>query len=96
MNQFWKNMMTLGMAMLVLLAIVTFFRTTPETTNEISYSEFKAKLESGDFVTVHIQDRRYEGDDQGGQSFRAVGPSEARPVGWSMLQKVTPRRASQS
>jgi cell division protease FtsH len=75
-NQFYKNMMTLAMAMLVLLAIVTFFRSTPEPTNELTYSEFIEKLEKDGFVSVRIQGNEIEGDDQGGETFKAYGPAE--------------------
>jgi cell division protease FtsH len=75
-NQFYKNMMTLAMAMLVLLAIVTFFRSTPEPTNELTYSEFIDKVEKDDFVSVRIQGNEIEGDDQGGETYKAYGPAE--------------------
>jgi cell division protease FtsH len=73
-NQFYKNLMTLAMAMLVLLAIVTFFRSTPEPTNELSYSEFLARLEAGEVAAVRIQGSEIEGEDPAGQPFKTFAP----------------------
>jgi cell division protease FtsH len=69
-------MMTLAMAMLVLLAIVTFFRSTPEEPNLLTYSEFLTHVKSGDISEVRIQGENIEGLFQSGDEFRTVGPAQ--------------------
>ena len=75
MNQLYRNMLTLAMAMLVLLAIVSIFRPTPEPTDELTYSEFLAQLEGGKVAEVEIRGEDIEGSFQSGQSFRSRGPA---------------------
>jgi cell division protease FtsH len=69
-------MMTLAMAMLVLLAIVTFFRSTPEEPNLLTYSEFLTHVNNGDIAEVRIQGENIEGLFQSGEEFRTVGPAQ--------------------
>jgi cell division protease FtsH len=75
-NPFYKNMMTLAMAMLVLLAIVTFFRSTPAEPNPLTYSEFMTHLRNGDVSEVRIQGEKIEGLFSDGSEFRTIGPAQ--------------------
>ncbi|MFQ5515791.1 MAG: ATP-dependent metallopeptidase FtsH/Yme1/Tma family protein, partial [Myxococcota bacterium] len=76
MNQFYKNMMTLAMGMLVLLAIFSFWSGAPQESNDLDYSEFMARLEAGEISEVRIQEQTLEGTTKSGQSFRTFGPLE--------------------
>ena len=76
MNQFYKNMLTLAMGMLVLLAIFTFWSGAPRESNDLDYSEFMTKLENGDIEEVRIQEQIIEGVARSGQPFRTFGPLE--------------------
>ena len=76
MNQFYKNMMTLAMGMLVLLAIFSFWSSTPEESDEITYSQFMERLENGEIAEVRIQDQVIEGRTRSDESFRSFGPVE--------------------
>jgi cell division protease FtsH len=75
-NPFYKNMMTLAMAMLVLLAIVTFFRSTPAEPDALTYSEFLTHLRNGDVSEVRIQGEKIEGLFADGNEFRTIGPAQ--------------------
>ena len=74
MNPFYKNMMTLAMGILVLLAIFSFWSGTPKQSDEVSYSEFMRQLENGEIAEVRIQDQVIEGRSRSDQTFRSVGP----------------------
>ena len=74
MNPFYKNMMTLAMGILVLLAIFSFWSGTPKQNDELSYSEFMRQLENGEIAEVRIQDQVIEGRSRTDQTFRSVGP----------------------
>ena len=50
MNQLYKNMMTLAMGMLVLLAIFSFWSSTPKESDELTYSQFMERLENGEIA----------------------------------------------
>ena len=76
MNPFYKNMMTLAMAMLVLLAIVTFFRSTPAEPDVLTYSDFMTKVRTGDVVNVRIQGEKIEGQLTSGEEFLTIGPAQ--------------------
>ena len=76
MNPFYKNMMTLAMAMLVLLAIVTFFRSTPAEPNALTYSQFMTELRNGNVMDVRIQGERIEGQLTSGDEFLTIGPAQ--------------------
>jgi cell division protease FtsH len=76
-NQFYKNMMTLAMGMLVLLAIFSFWSGAPrEDKLELDYSEFLAHVEQGDVERVRIQDQGIQGSMRSGQSFETRGPAD--------------------
>jgi cell division protease FtsH len=75
-NQFYKNMMTLAMGMLVLLAIFSFWSGSPEESNELTYSQFMERLENGEIAEVRIQDQVIEGLTRSDESFRSFGPVE--------------------
>jgi cell division protease FtsH len=75
-NQFYKNMMTLAMGMLILLAIFSFWSGTPTESNELEYWEFMAQLENGDIAEVRIQDQVIEGTTKSDQPFKTFGPVE--------------------
>ena len=76
MNPFYKNIMTLAMGMLVLLAIFTFWSGEPrEQSRELSYSELIQAVEQGRVTSIEIQDQQIEGQMDGG-AFRATGPSD--------------------
>jgi cell division protease FtsH len=75
-NQLYRNMLTLAMAMLVLLAIVSIFRPTPEETDPLTYSEFVTAVEGGQVREVLIKGQEIEGSYESGQSFRTQGPAE--------------------
>jgi cell division protease FtsH len=75
-NQFYKNMMTLAMGMLVLLAIFSFWSGAPTEANDLGYSEFMSQLRNGEIAEVTIQDQTIEGNTKSGQSFKTFGPAE--------------------
>jgi cell division protease FtsH len=75
-NPFYKNMMTLAMAMLVLLAIVTFFRSTPAEPDVLTYSQFMTELRNGNVMDVRIQGEKVEGKLTSGEDFRSIGPAQ--------------------
>ncbi len=77
MNQFYKNMMTLAMGMLVLLAIFSFWSGAPRKDDrELDYSEFLVRVEQGDVERVRIKDQNIEGTMRSGQAFETRGPSD--------------------
>jgi len=75
-NQFYKNMMTLAMGVLVMLAIFSFWSGTPKENNEIDYTEFMRRLESGEIAEIRVRDQVIEGRTRSDQSFRSFGPIE--------------------
>ena len=74
-NPFYKNMMTIAMALLLFLAIVTFWQSTPEPQDKLDYSQFMAHVEQGDVAEVRIQGDRIEGRFHSGQAFQTFGPT---------------------
>ena len=77
MNPFYKNIMTLAMGMLVLLAIFTFWSSEPrESSEELTYSEFLVAIEDGQISEIEIQDQQIEGLFHSGQRFKTFGPTE--------------------
>ncbi|MFQ5698629.1 MAG: ATP-dependent zinc metalloprotease FtsH [Myxococcota bacterium] len=92
MNPFYKNMMTLAMAMLVLLAVVTFFRSEPQEPGELTYSEFLTHVRSGDVSDVRIQDQKIEGNLESGQHFRTFGPRQDDALLEMLREKNVPTR----
>ena len=75
-SQFYKNMMTLAMGMLVLLAVFSFWSGSPQETEELDYSQFMERLEAGDFREVRIRDQVIEARTHSDQVYRSFGPIE--------------------
>ena len=76
MNQLYKNLLTLAMAMFVLLAIFSLWGGSPQETREFTYSELLARLEDGDVEEVHIRGQQIEGRFTNSESFKSRGPTE--------------------
>ena len=76
MNQLYKNLLTLAMAMFVLLAIFSLWGGTPQETREFTYSELLARLEDGDVEEVHIRGQQIEGRFTNSEAFKSRGPTE--------------------
>ncbi len=76
MNHLYRNLLTLAMAMFVLLAIFSMFGGTPRESNELTYTEFYARLEADDVSEIHIQGDRIEGKFSDGSKFRTQGPTQ--------------------
>ena len=76
MNQLYKNLLTLAMAMFVLLAIFSLWGGSPQETREFTYSELLARLENGDVEEVHIRGQQIEGRFTNSESFKSRGPTE--------------------
>jgi cell division protease FtsH len=74
-NQLYRNMLTLAMAMLVLLAIVSIFRPSGEDQNELTYDELAAHLQNGEVAEVRIGNGTISGVFQSGQAFKSHGPA---------------------
>ena len=74
MNQLYKNMMTLALGMLVLLAIFSFWSGDPAKRDELGYSEFLAALDEGRVLEVEISGERVEGVFQSGTQFTTYAP----------------------
>ncbi|MCP4003191.1 MAG: ATP-dependent metallopeptidase FtsH/Yme1/Tma family protein [bacterium] len=64
------------MAMFVLLAIFSMFGGNPRESSEVDYTEFLARLETGDIGEFTIQGERVEGVFSDGRDFRTLGPAE--------------------
>jgi cell division protease FtsH len=73
-------MMTVAMVLLLFLAVVTFWQTSPESEDELTYSQFVAHIEQGDVAEVRIQDEKIEGRFHSGQPFRTYGPAESEQL----------------
>ena len=76
MNQLYKNLLTLAMAMFVLLAIFSLWGGAPQETREFTYSELLARLEDGDVAEVHIRGKQIEGRFTNNEPFKSRGPTE--------------------
>jgi cell division protease FtsH len=81
-NPFYKNMMTVAMALLLFLAIVTFWQSSPEQHDKLDYSQFLAHVEQGDVaeVQVHLQRNRIDGRFHSGQDFQTFGPTDSEQL----------------
>jgi cell division protease FtsH len=75
-NPFYKNMMTVAMVLLLFLAVVTFWQSSPQPEDELTYSQFLAHVDQGDVAEVRIQDEKIEGVFHSGQAFRSYGPTD--------------------
>ncbi len=75
MNHLYKNLLTLATAMFVLLAIFSLFGNTQQEANEITYSEFVSRLESGDVAEIAVKGERVEGKLNDNTSFTTNGPT---------------------
>ena len=76
MNQLYKNLLTLAMAMFVLLAIFSLWGGAPQESREFTYSELLSRLEDGDVEEVHIQGRVIEGRFTNNEAFKSRGPTD--------------------
>ena len=76
MSQFYKNMLTLAMGMLVLLAIFSFWSGNPRERNDLDYSDFLVYLEQGEVAEVTIRGEILEGRFHSGQAFQTYGPPQ--------------------
>jgi cell division protease FtsH len=74
-NPFYKNVMTVAMALLVFLAIVSIWQSSPRSQDPLSWTQFLAHVEQGDVAEVLIQGETIEGRLQSGQAFRTEGPA---------------------
>jgi cell division protease FtsH len=75
-------MMTVAMALLLFLAIVTFWQSSPEQHDKLDYSQFLAHVEQGDVaeVQVHLQRDRIDGRFHSGQAFQTFGPTDSEQL----------------
>ena len=80
MSPFYKNMMTVAMALLLFLAIVTFWQSSPEQRDKLDYSQFLAHVEQGDVAEVRLQGDRIEGRFHSGQEFQTFGPTNSEQL----------------
>ncbi len=76
MNQLYKNLLTLAMAMFVLLAIFSLWGGAPQEIQEFTYSELLARLEDGDVEAVDIQGELIEGRFTNNDPFKSRGPTQ--------------------
>ncbi|MEE9281820.1 MAG: ATP-dependent zinc metalloprotease FtsH [Myxococcota bacterium] len=76
MNQLYRNLLTLAMAMFVLLAIFSLWGGAPQESREFTYSELLARLEDGDVEEVQIQGQQIEGRFTSNEPFKSRGPTE--------------------
>ena len=76
MNHLYKNLLTLAMAMFVLLAIFSLFGSTQQEANEVTYSEFISRLESGDVAEIVVKGEHIEGKLNDNSSFTTNGPTD--------------------
>ena len=74
MNQLYKNMMTLALGMLVLLAVFSFWSGAPAQRDELGYSEFLTALDDGRVLEVEISGETIEGLFQSGTRFITYAP----------------------
>ena len=75
MNHLYKNLLTLATAMFVLLAIFSLFGNTQQEANEVTYSEFVSRLESGDVAEIVVKGDHVEGKLADNSSFTTNGPT---------------------
>ena len=76
MNHLYKNLLTLATAMFVLLAIFSLFGNTQPEANEVTYSEFVSRLESGDVAEIVVKGEHIEGKLNDNTSFTTNGPTD--------------------
>jgi cell division protease FtsH len=75
-NHLYKNLLTLATAMFVLLAIFSLFGNTQQEANEVTYSEFISRLESGDVAEIVVKGEHVEGKLSDNTSFTTNGPTD--------------------
>jgi cell division protease FtsH len=75
-NHLYKNLLTLATAMFVLLAIFSLFGNTQQEANEVTYSEFISRLESGDVAEIIVKGEHVEGKLNDNSSFTTNGPTD--------------------
>jgi cell division protease FtsH len=75
-NHLYKNLLTLATAMFVLLAIFSLFGNSQQEANEITYSEFMSRLESGDVAEIVVKGEHVDGKLNDNSSFTTNGPTE--------------------
>jgi cell division protease FtsH len=80
-------MMTVAMALLVFLAIVSIWQSGPTAEDPLTYSQFLAHVEQGDVAEVRIQDETIEGRFHSGEPFQTIGPANVEPNLLETLQK---------
>ncbi|MFI5316083.1 MAG: ATP-dependent zinc metalloprotease FtsH [Myxococcota bacterium] len=76
MNHLYKNLLTLATAMFVLLAIFSLFGNTQQEANEVTYSEFISRLESGDVAEIIVKGEHIDGKLSDNTSFTTNGPTD--------------------
>ncbi|MEE8558492.1 MAG: ATP-dependent zinc metalloprotease FtsH [Myxococcota bacterium] len=69
-------MMTVAMVLLLFLAVVTFWQSSPESFDELDYSQFLAHVDQGDVAEVRIQGDKIDGRFHSNQAFRTFGPAD--------------------
>jgi cell division protease FtsH len=74
-NHLYKNLLTLATAMFVLLAIFSLFGNTQQEANEVTYSEFISRLESGDVAEITVKGEHIDGKLNDNSSFTTSGPT---------------------
>jgi cell division protease FtsH len=74
-NHLYKNLLTLATAMFVLLAIFSLFGNTQQEANEVTYSEFVSRLESGDVAEIVVKGEHIDGKLNDNTSFTTNGPT---------------------
>ena len=77
MNQLYKNLFTLAMAMFVLLAIFSLWGSAPRETRQVKFSELMERLESDAVRDLTIQGQRIEGHLRTDELFKSRGPVES-------------------
>jgi cell division protease FtsH len=75
-NHLYKNLLTLATAMFVLLAIFSLFGNTQQEANEVTYSEFVSRLESGDVAEIVVKGEHIDGKLNDNTSFTTNGPTD--------------------
>jgi len=75
-NHLYKNLLTLATAMFVLLAIFSLFGNTQPEANEVTYSEFISRLESGDVAEITVKGEHIDGKLNDNSSFTTNGPTD--------------------
>ncbi len=76
MNQLYKNLLTLAMAMFVLLAIFSLWGGQPREMTELGYSDLLARIEADEVAELRIQEDRIEGSFKDGSPFTTFGPTQ--------------------